>query len=263
MKKLTCAFLALAMLAGLSGFMNVCAAAGDLGFTELLLNTPITVSSDSNGSAGPLAFYPAQTGWYIFEGTSPGESTFLIFTVQLHENGTVSEVHPPIANSANTILLNGSGAPVSTITRGRRNSGMKSLYLESGKSYSVEVRALTGSSAGVAATFQVAVLAANSVTGRGTVNARNIELASAGAIAAAEEIFASPPPYGVLRVSIQGDAVGADLVAKKAGVSTLVFYDLAGNEVGRSTVTVLSWWQRLPVFLQVLLRWFVFGWLWM
>ena len=259
MKKWTSVLLALVMLAGFCASWSIgTSAAEDLGFTEIALGTPVTVTTNANGDA-LLAFYPTETGWYVFEGTSPDEDVFLIFTVELHENSIVSEV----GISASGVLLNDSGTTVGVMPVGSKNSGMKSLYLEAGKSYSVKVRALTISSVPVVTTFPAAVYAAKSMTGMGNVAVRNIELDGVGAIVRTDELFTAPPPYGVLRVSVQGDAVGTDLIAKKAGVSTLVIYDMAGNEVGRCTATVLKWWQKLPSFLQVLLRWAAFGWIWM
>jgi len=264
MKKWTSVLLALAMLAGFCVLGGVGAAAEDLGFPEMMLGTPMEVTTNAfMGMAGELAFYPAETGWYVFEGTSPDATVFLFFTVKLHENGLVSDVNPPATGARNPILLGSAGMPIGAgSVNGSRNSGMSCLYLTGGKSYSVSVRALTASSAPVPATFPVVVLKAESVTGRGNVAARNLEL-EVGAIVRADELFATLPPYGILRVTVQGDAVDAGLIAKKAGVSTLVFCDMVGNEVGRSTVTVLKWWQALSPFLQFLLRWVCFGWIWM
>ncbi|MCL2106787.1 MAG: hypothetical protein FWH26_07025 [Oscillospiraceae bacterium] len=264
MKKWTSVLLALAMMAGFCVFWSITAAAEDLGSPEMALGTPMEITTDSFlGMAGDLAFYPAETGWYVFEGTPPDATAFLSFTVQLHENSLITDVNPPDTGAMNPILLNSSGTPVGVgAMHGSRNSGMRCLYLTGGKSYGVNIRALTASSAPVPATFPVVVLKAESVTGRGNVNAKNLEL-EVGAVVRADEVFASLPPYGLLRVTVQGDAVDGNLVAKKAGISILVFHDMAGTEVGRSTVTVLKWWQKLPSLLQFILRWVCFGWAWM
>jgi len=100
------------------------------------------------------------------------------------------------------------------------------------------------------------------VTGYGNVSPKDVTIGF-GQSVRGSDIFPDPPPYGVLRVDVLGDTVDQNLRGVKPGTSTLVFYNWAGDEVGRSTVTVLNWWQSLPSFLQFLLRWFCFGWLWM
>ena len=102
------------------------------------------------------------------------------------------------------------------------------------------------------------------LTGQGKIQPKDIAL-NIGETVYASDLFPTQPPYHLLRVEILGNTVGADLVAVRVGTSTLVFYDTEDTEVGRCTVTVLAnhWWQTLPDFLQLLLRWFAFGWLWM
>jgi len=260
MKKLLGALLALAMLCV---FGSLVGAADDLGLTEMELGSPITVTVGAQAGAH-LAFYPAQSGWYTLEGTATFEEVYVSFNVSLHENSLVSAVRGPLMDHPGTLLLNNSGTPVAAAGNDRK-SGMRSLYLQAGKSYEVEVRCAAivfGSAFGAGDTPTVVVRKAESITGRGTVNANNVVIDN-GAPVRMDELFTTSPPYSLMRVSVLGDAVGADLIAKKAGASTLVFYDMAGNEVGRSTVTVRQWWESIHPILQSLLRWFAFGWIWM
>lgn len=247
----------------LFAFGSLAGATDDLGMTEMELSSSVTVTVGAQSGAH-LAFYPAQSGWYTLEGTPTLEDVYVSFNVFLHENSLVSTVKGPLMDHPGTLLLNSGGTPVAAAGNDRK-SGMRSLYLEAGKSYEVEVRCaaiIFGSAFGAGDTPTVVVRKAETVTGRGSVNANNV-VTDNGAPVRMDELFTTSPPYSLMRVSVLGDAVGADLIAKKAGTSTLVFYDMAGNEVGRSTVTVRQWWETINPVLQFLLRWLAFGWIWM
>jgi len=280
MKKLMCVLLAVVMLAGLGvGAVAAIDPEDPTTWPEIVLDEPADMEWDSEfvygtfanlifkgGYVGYYSFVPQDSGWYNLEvlgGQSFNNSQWLIEAAESADGRLIPSFMFQLINMSNQLvqcyenLIN--GANVNSLS-----------YLEKGKGYQVgaiAVRPFSGKPDIPDGTIQALIKKAD-VTGSGNVQPINVT-SSVGGYINIFDIFPVFPSYPVLRVNTVGDAVDSRLVPKKAGISTLIFYDWDGNEVGRCTVTVeepaltLKWWQSLPTFLQFLLRWLAFGWFWM
>ncbi len=258
MKRLMSAFLAMVFMFGICAIGGFNAAAEE---TELVLKLGELQSVTVWINPVTLYFTPDESGWYTFEGIGPQSSTqaykFLI-------PNTEGQILP--GNGVNVCLLKKDLTPISNSLAQARDknsaSSRQSVYLVAGRKYEIETSSTTFFGFPSSTTYSVVVKKSIDVIGTGPVNANDVEVKFEAPLAG-DKIFTTPQPYSILRVEVLGDAVNADMVSVKRGESTLVFYDLLGNEVGRSKVTVLPWWENLGWLQKNLLKFLCFGWIWM
>ena len=260
MKKLCSILLAICMMAGLIGLVSAAAVEVDpydsSTWPELVLNQAMDFEMGYDDIDGQVyygwgIFRPVETGWYVFEILGPQKATFdfrLMRMIGPQGRRTGSEFRFMLCNNDYN-LVNAIASDRCIIA-----------YLEIGTEYVASAQQTNF----FTETCQLLVKK-ESISGEVKVQTNDITI-YVGQIALWHVFPVWPwPSYHILRVESLGDAVNQYLVAKNPGISTLVFYDMADNEVGRCTVTVTPapWWQSLSPFLQLLLRWFAFGWLWM
>ena len=262
MKKLACFLLALALLAGLSFAV---AAEPILPDVTMELDEPVYLEWAGAGYAGAFLFYPAQSGWYVFEGShSPGVDALTVVGVS-HVEGDINQA---LGEHGRLLLYNKAGTQ---FLASAYTSATRIAYLEAGAQYVVSGLALTdGGGAGLPADTFPLVARRAVLTGKGNVSPQNITIKLNGEPANFLDVFPAAVPYDLLRLEILGDALGQGFKGVKAGTSTLVFYDWEGNEVGRSTVTVnapppnlIPGTNREATILNWILYIVFFGWIWM
>jgi len=260
----------------LCGFLGLGVAAKDqenpLTWPELALGQQVDLElytdpdDGTQGYVGQYRFTPIESGWYVFRVIFP-TSSWLLGTMYAFDFDSVAV--QIMGNFGPLLLMNMADQVVNKSEFDMLFGGGTSIaYLEGGKEYYV-VAAVASIGGGIGnpgpeppvGIYQAVVKKAN-VTGYGKVQPSNLAI-DIGEQIGVRALFSDLPPYHVLRVEVLGDAVDQNLRGVKVGTSTLVFRDIAGTEVGRSTITVGKWWQTLPSFLQLILRWFAFGWLWM
>jgi len=264
MKKIISVILAALLLAG-AGAVGASAAI----WPEMQLGVPKAVTNDialMPGITRELSFIPTVTGWYTFEAICDkdhgvGASHSINLT---DSNGnTMPGPHIQLFDYTSGTSLKLPGA-VSQL------SDRQSYSLAAGSEYFVSFRTQWTSPLGVPSdftdTFELVVREPKDVTNRGSFIVNNVTL-KRGAPLRMDQLFAAPPVYNLMRVKVTGYTFGKDnegyLTANDLGEAALVFYDMAGNQIGSSRVTVVGWWDSLPNFVQWLLRIFAFGWIWM
>jgi len=235
----------------------------------LVPGVPVQVEFAGKEAAERASFYfvPQASGWYIFEtyGSTNGEAYTLM---PIYENGNDYPLY-----GYDFLLLNSKDWHIGSRSVSSKEAS-RVITLKAGTEYWITVNSAIVEMQGdwpdwdtavpAENTFQLRVIRAEDEAGRGSVQPKDVKIgafrllnnALLGDRVRAYQLFPEQlPPYRVLRVEVLGDSVDEYLSAVKAGQSTLVFYDMAGNEVGRSTVTVswFSWWQTLLTYLRFVL----------
>jgi len=264
MKKLASALLALVMMTGL---FTMTAGAFDDWMPVLELGQPAQVQPQDGWIL--ITFTPPQSGWYVFSTDLPADVLGGWYSLGTkHDRGTSFELlddcYPVLYNRSNRRV--GGDFPyeysfASSTSLDIFWPAQTAYYLQGGQEYEVMTISLDD------AICNVTVQKAEDFTGRGNVRPRDLTLYLDDVLSAAYLFPCYDPPrspYPLLRVEVLDSALDQNFAAVKTGKSTLVFYDWAGNEVGRSTVRVKAkWWQRLSPSSQRTLRNFAFGQYWM